>query len=44
MVIVSVPPSETEVPRESEYTSRAPGKKVRNPLAQLPDVYMPLLP
>ena len=42
--MVSVPPNAASPPNDSEYTSRAPGKKVLNPALHEPDVYMPLLP
>jgi hypothetical protein len=44
VVTVSVPPGGVYRPRNSEKTSRLPGKKERNPVAQLPDVYMPPQP
>jgi len=44
VVMVSVPPKVASPPSDSEYTSRAPGKKVLNPALHEPEVYMPLLP
>lgn len=41
---VSVPPSVSPPPRDSEKTSRGPGKTVLKPAAQQPGVYMPGLP
>ena len=40
VVSVSVPPSWVVDPRDSMYSSRAPGKKARKPLAHVPAVYM----
>ena len=44
VVTVSVPPTGMVAPRKMAYTSREPGKKARNPVGQVPDVYMPGVP
>ena len=44
VLTVSVPPSGAVGPRNSEYSSREPGKKARSPAAHVPAVYMPGVP